>query len=234
MPCDAIILCGGKGERLQSITRGLPKSMVLIGETPFLDLLIKQLIGWKILRVILAVGYKKHIIMNHYACSPLRNYIDIVFSEEATPLGTGGAIQEAERYLTTPDFLVLNGDTFCSIQFDDFFNYHRVKKSLLTMAVTKQSNDSEVGTLYMNTKNQIEQFSEKTIIQKKENHWVNAGVYLMTSHIFQFFPNKTSTSLEFDILPNLPTGETYGFPFGETFMDIGTPERLERALKALS
>ena len=87
---DAIVLCGGAGTRLTSITAGQPKSMASIGGRPFLELLLRQLRRHNFRRVILAVGFRREVIQQWFGSSWLG--MELKYSIEEQPLGTGGAL----------------------------------------------------------------------------------------------------------------------------------------------
>lgn len=88
---DAIVLCGGAGLRLKTITGDAPKSMDVVAGRPFLELLLKQLQRNGLRRVILAVGYQKQVIRSYFGNRMFD--LELAYSEESTPLGTGGVTQ---------------------------------------------------------------------------------------------------------------------------------------------
>lgn len=230
---DFLILCGGQGKRLETITQGVPKPMAPIKNRPFLDYLIERIVlsGGK--RVILLTGYQKEFIKAHYLNSPFRKKIEIQFSEENIPLGTGGALKQAASLIRHPDFFVINGDTFCEIPFHDMLTFHLEKKSLLTIAVTEGNAGSDSGILRLDQMTcRLQNFLEKGI-KVQAPKWVNAGAYLMNQRIFDFFPKRKEISLEYDVFPNCVLENTYGYPFFGKFIDIGIPERYRIALELL-
>src|SRR5271163_4826622 len=107
---DAVILCGGAGVRLKSITGEIPKPMAKIGGRPFLELLLSQLKRHGCSRVILSVGYKHEGIRGYFGDKALG--LEIVYSVEVAPLGTGGALSQAAGEITTGSALVMNGDSY--------------------------------------------------------------------------------------------------------------------------
>ena len=104
---EAIILAGGMGTRLQSVITNMPKSMAPMGGHPFLFHILNWLKKNKITRVILAVGYKWESIQKEFGEN--FNSMELVYSIEDTPLGTGGAIALAMKNLKGDQFFILNG-----------------------------------------------------------------------------------------------------------------------------
>ncbi len=233
---DFLILCGGRGRRLETITQGVPKPMAPIKNRPFLDYLMERIVLSGGRRVILLTGYRKEFIKAHYLNSPFRKKLEIQFSEENTPLGTGGALKQAASLICHPDFFVINGDTFCEIRFHEMLKFHLEKKSLLTIAVTEGSAGSDIGILRLDQMTyRVKDFLEKGIKEggPLSPKWVNAGTYLMNQQLFDFFPQRQEISLEYDVFPNCVLENTYGYPFLGKFIDIGIPERYHAAIKLL-
>ncbi len=228
---DFLILCGGESRRLKTIAQGVPKPMMPVKNRPFLDYVIEHIYLSGGRRIILLTGYQKELIKEHYTDSPFRKKLEIQFSEENTPLGTGGALRQASSLIRYPDFFVINGDTFCEIHFHEMLKFHLEKKSGLTIAVTEGNDRNDVGVLRMNQMScRVEGFSQMGIKEQESPKWVNTGTYLMNQRLFDFFPQRKEISLEYDVFPNCVLENTYGYPFFGKFIDIGIPERYHAAL----
>src|SRR5215471_14932402 len=104
---DAILLCGGAGVRLRSITGEAPKPMASIGGRPFLELLLKQLRRNDFARAILAVGYKKDAIRSYFGDRAFG--LRLEYAAESFPLGTGGALRGAADLVASDAALIMNG-----------------------------------------------------------------------------------------------------------------------------
>ena len=109
---EAVVLCGGLGTRLRKIVKDVPKPMAPVGDKPFLAFVLEYLKKQNIKRVILAVSYKYEVIQQYFGNEFLG--MEIVYSIEKIPLGTGGAIKQALEFASR-DCYVLNGDTFFKI-----------------------------------------------------------------------------------------------------------------------
>jgi D-glycero-alpha-D-manno-heptose 1-phosphate guanylyltransferase len=224
---DAIILAGGKGTRLRSVLTDIPKPMAPVNGKPFLDILLSQLNQYPAIRnVVLSVGYKSDIIVERYTNSSAYNF-RILFSNEKTPLGTGGAIKKALSSTNTDGVLVLNGDSYIQVDINELINYHISRNASLTMVLKELNDTSRYGIINISDQNKILSFEEK----KNTNHTglINAGVYLINKSLFDSIDKDCEISFERQILPDLIRGNAYGYITSEKFIDIGIPETYRAA-----
>ena len=222
---DAIILCGGKGTRLQPVVSNRPKALAAFGDTTFLDILIESLKSNGFKTFILCVGYMKDQIKDHFKD---KDDLTIIFSEEDEPLGTGGASKKAEPLLQSETFVVMNGDSICDINFYDFYLFHKNKNALLSIALLRAKETQDFGSVIINEKREIISFKEK--VTNNSPCLVNAGVYLMQQEIFSYMPDMFQFSLENDFFPKMIGKRCAGFIINSELIDIGTPERYEKAV----
>jgi D-glycero-alpha-D-manno-heptose 1-phosphate guanylyltransferase len=222
---DTIILAGGKGTRLKNILHNIPKALAPINGIPFLDLVISYLQDQKeIKKIILSVGYLKHQIINRY-----KNLKNIIFSQETIPLGTGGAIKKALNSTDSENILVLNGDTYANFSLKKFLEFHIKKNSDLTILSTREKNISRYGNLIFDENQKILSFNEKN---KKNEGYINSGVYLIKKNIFNSFKSIDSFSFEKEYLPFIiNTKNIFSFKTSSFFIDIGTEESYFKAQK---
>lgn len=224
---DVLLLCGGKGERLKDLVKDRPKPMADIKGRPFLDILINYILNFGFLRIILCLGYKGEIVSQYY--NEKSRFFNILFSQESKPLGTAGAIKNAEHLVESNPFLVMNGDSFCPLDLFELINFHNEKKAAFTMALVKSVGDKDYGVVGVDKSQKIISFNEKVKI--KNNGFVNAGIYLLEKKIFDLIETGTKLSLEYDIFPRILSERFYGYITKEKLIDIGTPERYAKAKK---
>ena len=224
---DLFILCGGKGERLKPIVADRPKPMAEIEEEPFLDILIDYAAGFGFRRFILGIGHKKDFIKKYYRKNK-RNF-EILFSEEDEPLGTAGAVKNAEGIIKSDPFIVMNGDSFCRIDFNRFIDFYFEREASVCIAASFMEGGKEFGEIVLNHEERVVDFNEKEEPKRLPKHLVNAGIYIMDRAIFSDIPEGKNISMEKEIFPNILQREVYGFCINKEFIDIGTPERLEKA-----
>jgi len=226
---DVLILCGGLGTRLSSVLPNRPKSLAPIGEKVFLDILIQELQKFGIKRLILCGGFLGEQIIEYFKD---RNDYDFKFSIEKSPLGTGGAVKNAESLLRSGNILVMNGDSLCQVDYHKFHSFHLNHQELLSMVLSPNKDREDVGNIKLDTAGKILSFQEKHSDYSTE--WINAGIYLMQRSILSTMPAKDSFSLEHDFFPKMVQKQhCYGFPVENKVIDIGTPERYSKIQQIL-
>jgi len=213
------------GRRLRSVVSDRPKPMAVINQKPFLDILIEYLAGFGFRRFVLCTGHKSEVIRNYY--SSRNGPLKFVISEEKIPLGTAGAIKNAEEYINSNPFLVANGDSFCSVDLAKFYSLHLERQSLMSMSVIKAEDTAEFGSVAVDDSDKITDFWEKK--QTQNIGYINAGIYLFTKEIFSLIPANVKYSLEYDLFPKLTDRRCHAFLARKKLIDVGTPEGLESA-----
>jgi len=222
----AVLLVGGLGTRLRSVVPGTPKVLASIGKTPFLDLLVQQLSSQGLHRLVMCSGYLAHKIENRFGDGKEWG-VSIEYSKEEQPLGTAGAIKNAERYLRdVSTFIAMNGDSFLEVNFCDLMDFHRRTSAAVTLAVVRVKNTGRYGTVQVDRTGRVEGFAEKT--EKTKSGLVNGGVYIFNKSILQHIPSGHS-SLEKDVFPALIDCGVYAQEQHGIFIDIGTPVDYARA-----
>ncbi|MEM0465189.1 MAG: sugar phosphate nucleotidyltransferase [Candidatus Pacearchaeota archaeon] len=217
----AIILAGGFGSGLGSVAKDFPKPMILVAGKPLLEHQIIFLRENGITDLIIAVHHMSDIIKSYFGDGN-RFGINITYSEEDIPLGTAGAIKNAERYIDDT-FLVLNGDCYSRIDLKDFLEFHKNKRSKCTIAVTKSKNKEKYGNVLLDNDKVIEfleKENEKNEINNLE-YFVNVGVYLFEPIIFDYIEPKRNISLEKDIFQKLMNENILrGYLYDGYFIDV--------------
>jgi len=222
---DAVVLCGGRGMRLRSVVRDRPKPMAEVNGRPFLDIVIGHAAKYGLKRYILCAGHKAGVIANYYRARGRGR--SVVVSTEAGPLGTAGAIKNAERAITSDPFLVMNGDSYCPADLGAFLRFHAKKKATASMVLVRSRDRAGYGAVVLDGDRRVTRFEEKARTGKGI---VNAGVYLFERAVLAAIPRSREYSLERDLLPSLAAeGRMYGFLAKCSMIDIGTPEGLDAA-----
>jgi len=226
---DVVILCGGQGKRLKKVISDRPKPIVIIKGRPFLDILIDYVASFGFRRFILCIGYMGDAIKKHY--QEKEDPLITLFSEEKKPLGTGGAIRNARSLIRSNPFLVMNGDSFCKVDFCEFADFHKRKKALLSIVLVKAEKAKDYGVIRLENSQRIVKFDEKASM--KNNSFISAGIYLFDTSVFSLIPPHKNFSVEYDLFPKIVDREFYGYITPRAFIDIGTPERYEKAKQLL-
>ncbi|MBN2313782.1 MAG: NTP transferase domain-containing protein [Sedimentisphaerales bacterium] len=227
---DVLILVGGQGKRLRQVVGDRPKPLADINGLPFLDILIRYVTGYGFRRIILCTGYMGARVREYYRART--DDVEILFSEEQAPLGTGGAIKNAEALVRSSPFLVMNGDSFCSANLEHFVTFHQEKNARLSIVLAYSDKQEDYGSVTLDSSRRITRFSEK--VPCADQSIINAGIYLMNEDVFASMPRKRRFSLEYELFPEIVSDRCYGFVSEWPITDIGTPERYEAAKRLLS
>ncbi len=223
----AVILCGGLGTRLRSVSGDLPKPMVEVAGRPFLEYILDYLIDQGVTKAVLAVSYRKEIIIEHFG-NKYRN-LNLSYSIELTPLGTGGAIKQSIHQLqdqSKPAILVVNGDTLVEYQLTEMLSMFDTQKADLVMSLKSMDDTSRYGRVSI-TDGNVTQFEEK---KEGFSGLINAGVYLFNSHLLSKFPQQDSFSFENGVLEKIVhSNRVLGSVTSGYFIDIGIPEDFNKA-----
>lgn len=226
---DVFILCGGQGKRIKRIFPSIPKPMIKIGETHFLDIMINYMSGFGFKRFILGLGYKADFIEKHYI-ENCQKGIQIVFSRESYPLDTGGALKNARNKIKSANFFVMNGDSFCKFSPQKLLKFHIAKSAIISILLNRLSDRKNYyGNIKLASDSRILDFKEKSIDFK--GSLVNSGVYIFNKKAFEFMPQENVFSLEYDLFPKIAGKKFFGYKTSGFFIDIGTPVGYITAVK---
>ena len=185
----ALILAGGKGERLRPLTDTLPKPMVPVCGKPILEHQVEWLKRGGVTDVVFLAGYRADAIEDHFGGGSAFG-INAHYSVEDSPLGRGGAIKAGfpEVPTTEETVAVLNGDVITDETLDRLISVHRERKSvnelhMATIMVVPMV--SPYGLVEMDSSDTITGFREKVEME----HWINAGIYLFERPIAGELPD---------------------------------------------
>lgn len=230
MSSDVVILCGGLGSRLREVLPDTPKPMADIAGRPFLQLLIEQIALCGACRFVLCLGYKAEHIESFFRAARMPH--EIVFSRESKPLGTAGALWNAKAMIRSDPFVVLNGDSFCGVDLPEMLVRHSSSGAEVTMAVTPIKQAGDYGRVVVDTGDRVSSFLEKD--GQATESWVNGGVYVCRRGLVDGLGHQLPSSLEQDVFPSLVRNRRlFAYRARGPLLDIGTPERYERARQHL-
>jgi dTDP-glucose pyrophosphorylase/histidinol phosphatase-like enzyme len=226
---QAVILAGGKGTRLGSITQNIPKPMLPIAGRPFLDYLLEMIERHGYEDIILLGGYLGHVLEAAYDGRRIGGAIVRVLLEKA-PLGTAGALTLAHEKLD-PRFLMMNGDAFFDINLRALEQASRQSGATATLALRSVDNAARYGRV-IESQGRIVAFMEKDPSRPGPGV-INGGIYVLKREILDLV-HEPPCSLEQDVFPALAErGEIRGKEFDGYFLDIGLPETLEQGRREL-
>ncbi len=220
------MLAGGLGTRLRPQFGELPKSLAPLGGRPFLARQLEWLAAHGISRAVLCAGYGADAMRAAIGDGSAWG-VEVIWSVEPEPLGTGGALWLARAHADGPA-LVLNGDTL--LECDPWrLEQHRWSRGAWgAIALYRVDDAASRGRVECASGGSVTRFVEKDAAFRGPA-WVNGGLYAFSSWLWRRLPAGVS-SLERDILPALAAeGRLEGLELPGSFWDIGTPEEWARA-----
>lgn len=217
---EALILCGGRGTRLQAVVSDRPKPLAEVAGRPFLELLMDYVSGFGVRRFVLCAGYMGEMIRDHFAARRLP--YEVAVSIETEPLDTAGAVKLAEPLIKGGRFLVLNGDSIVRADLKAFAAFHDARRPLASLAAARKEDASAFGTLDVDAGGKLLAFREKAAAK---SGLVNAGIYIFEREALGLIPAGKRYSLERDLFPALAAKSAVRvFEVPGELIDIGTPE----------
>ena len=223
LPIDAVLMAGGKGERLRPLTEKTPKPLLPVGGKCIIDHNIDRLISYGIKHISVTVNYLKEQIESHYA-EP-RNGIKITTVREPQYLGTIGSIRFVEHFHNDA-ILIMNSDLFTNIDYEDFYLHFIENGADMSVAAASYNVSIPYGILDLDGRN-IKGFWEKP----KYNYYVNAGIYLIKKSVIAEIPTGqffNATDLVERMIVNKKRVVRY--PLNGTWIDIGTMQEYQKAI----
>ena len=222
---EAVVLAGGFGTRLAGIVKDVPKPMAPVAGRPFLEYILDSLLAQGVDRIVLAVCHKKECIMEHFGAS--YHGAAIAYSEETTPLLTGGAIRKALEQCREEQVFILNGDTYFDVDLRTLREFSKRRDMPVVIAVKEMTDISRYGTLELSEDGTISGFAEKQPCLKG---LINGGVYDIRRTALREYPEAFSFE-EVYMPAAIKARKAGGVVFDGFFIDIGIPEDYARAQK---
>lgn len=225
---EALILAGGLGTRLRGVINDLPKPLAPVGEKPFISYLLDFLLSYNIKNTIIASGFMHEAIEKQIGRK--HGKLNIIYSPEEEPLGTGGAVLNALKHIRGNDFFILNGDTYFDVNLRELEKSYLRNKAVMSLAVKYMDDTSRYGSIIIED-DTITAFREK---ETSLDGFINGGVYVVNKEWFRASSPGKKFSLEKDILEKLAgKSKITAFPSDGYFIDIGIPEDYLKACSEL-
>jgi mannose-1-phosphate guanylyltransferase len=223
----AVVLVGGEGTRLRPITETMPKPLVPLMDRPSLDHVLDHLARHGVHEVVLSSSYLETVF--HAFIQARHGDPEITWITEAEPLGTGGAIVNALRYLGDEPFFALNGDILTDLDLTGMLAFHRERRAAAAIALTHVEDARPFGLVPTEADGRVIEFREKP--QERIPGDINAGTYVLEPAALRAWPVGENLSIERRVFPELIAERrpVYGFLSEAYWLDLGTPEKYLRA-----
>lgn len=222
----ALILAGGRGERMGKITRNIPKPMLKINGLPILEHQINLLKRYGLTEVVILTHYLSEVIENYFQDGKKWG-VKISYWQEKKPLGTTGGIKEIEDKLKE-DFLVIYGDKILDIDLKRLIAFHKNKKGIATLVLHPTDHLYDSDLVEINKDQKIVVIHPKPHVANQYfKNLVNTSVYVVSPRILKYIKKGKKADFGKDIFPKIVKKEKlYGYLSAEYIKDIGTPTRL--------
>lgn len=222
LPIDAVLMAGGKGERLRPLTEKTPKPLLKVGEKCIIDHNVDRLMSYGINHVNVTVNYLGEQLEEHYA-EP-RNGVQVRTFREPKYLGTIGSIKFVDTFYNDT-ILVMNSDLFTNIDYEDFFLHFKANNAEMSVAAVPYNVSIPYGILDLNGHN-IKGLLEKP----KYNYYANAGIYLIKKSALAEIPEDEFFNATDLIDKLIGQGKSViRYPLNGTWIDIGNPQEYAKA-----
>ncbi len=227
---QAVILAGGRGERLKPLTDTLPKPMLPVAGKPLLEWQLLLLKNHGITNIIICASYISDKIKDYFGSD--WNGMKILYPEESQPMGTGGAIKNCSEWLAAKgggssldeNFLVINGDVANLVDFSSIIDFHFSKGALATLVVRHSDHPKDSDILDVNENGRVIGFVGRGQDTKT---LANTGLFVLNKEIVKKIPDGFCT-LEKDVIVKHLDENVFAYISDEYIKDMGTLERYEK------
>lgn len=222
LPIDAVLMAGGKGERLRPLTEKTPKPLLEVGGKCIIDHNIDRLISYGVEHINVTVNYLAEKMEEHFATP--RDGVQVRTFREPKFLGTIGGVKFVDTFYNDT-ILVMNSDLFTNIDYEDFFLHFQQNDAEMSVAAVPYNVSVELGLLDLDGRN-IKGLLEKP----KFNYYANAGIYLIKKRALAEIPENTFFHATHLVEKLIAQGKkVIRYPLNGTWIDIGTPQEYQKA-----
>lgn len=224
IPASALLMAGGRGERLRPLTDVVPKPMLKINDKPILEHNIDRLMRFGITEFFISVRYLAEKITDYFGDGSSRG-ISITYIHEEEPLGTIGCLRKIKKF-SNEDVLVMNSDIICNIDFEDFYQFYKAKKVKMSVASIPYHIQVPYGVLELQEDHLITSLTEKPTY----TYYSNAGIYFLHASLNKMIPGNGSfdaTQLMEELIRQ--NEQIVHYPVLNYWMDIGRPQDYYKA-----
>jgi NDP-sugar pyrophosphorylase family protein len=221
----AVILAGGEGTRLRPLTLSLPKPVVPVVDRPFLRYQLDLLGRVGVEDVVFSIAYQPDRVRAVFGDGAALDK-RIRYAVEETPLGTGGAVKNAEPWLDGTT-LVFNGDVLTDVDLPAVVERHRRTGAAATLVLTPVPNPAAYGLVEIDAEGRVRRFLEKPDPAQITTDTINAGIYVLEKSTLELMPPAVNHSIERAFFPALLArgDRVSAYVHRGYWIDIGTPEK---------
>ncbi len=222
LPIDAVLMAGGKGERLRPLTEKTPKPLLKVGDKAIIDHNIDRLISYGVKNISVTVNYLAEQLEEHFSLP--RGEVKVQTVREPKFLGTIGSIRFVKEFFND-SVLVMNSDLFTNINYEDFFLHFKEHNAEMSVAAVPYTVSVPYGIFSLEGR-EIQGLIEKPTY----NYYANAGIYLIKRSALDEIPEDSFFNAT-DLIEKLisKNKKVIRFPLNGTWIDIGNPQEYQKA-----
>lgn len=220
-----MILAAGLGTRLRPLTEEIAKPMIPVVNKPVMEHIIELLASQGIKDLAVNLYYKPEIIATYFADGSKWG-VDLTYSIEKSLLGNAGGLKKVKNFFGDDTFIVFSSDLLTDIELAPLIDFHKKRKALATIALTKVEDPSRFGVVETDKNGRIVAFQEKPLREEAVSNLVSCGIYVFEPEIFDYIPSGKFYDFGQDLFPFLfkKGEELYGFEHNDYWKDIGELE----------
>lgn len=221
----AMVLAAGLGTRLRPLTDEISKPMIPVVNKPIMEHIIELLQAHNIRQLFVNLHYYAEAIRGYFLGGS-RWGVDIWYSHEEELMGTAGGVKKVESYFRDDAFIVICGDVLTDINLSQLISFHKEKKALATIALTKVKDPSKYGVVITDEMGRIRDFQEKPSRKEALSNLASCGIYVFEPEILNYIPEEKFYDFGRNLFPLLVANSepVYGFLHQDYWLDIGNPD----------
>ncbi len=226
----ALILAGGKGQKMLPFTYEMPKAMIPVNGRPVLEHTIENLRRHDIRELVISLGHQGGKIKQYFGDGSKFGVRISYLDQGKSETGTAAPIMQSKKFFGDASFLVYYGDVLADIDLDDMANFHLATGGIATLALAAVNKPADWGVVRLQG-SRVYSFLEKPNQRRDLSNLINAGIYIFEPAIFKYL-TPDAHRLERDIFPRLvDQHKLFGYLFAGQWYDVGDPDVYKQAVK---
>jgi len=229
----AVVMAGGFGTRIQPLTNSSPKPMLPILNKPMMQYMVEKLADLGIKDIVILLYFMPEVIKEHFGDGS-KFGVNITYIVPDDDYGTAGAVKKAQKFLDET-FFIVSGDLVTDFDFKQIVDFHKAKKSKLTITLTGVEDPLQFGVVITNPDGQIQKFLEKPSWGEVFSDTINTGIYLLEPEILDYIPEDENYDFGKQLFPKLMKENIalWGCNVSGYWRDVGNPESYREVHKDL-
>ena len=220
-----VIMAWGFGTRLRPLTTNIPKPVAPVVNKPMMEHILDLLKKHNLTDIITALYFQPEIVTDYFRDGSEFG-VKMSYIRTETELGTAGCVKAAEKYLNEDrgTFIILSGDVLTDFDLTKALEYHKKKKAIATMVLTRVAEPLQYGVVITEKDGKITKFLEKPSWGEVFSDTINTGIYILEPEVLDFIPTETNFDFSKNLFPLLLEKKLplYGYIAKGYWKDVGS------------